>query len=156
MKKRFWLIGIFTALVLVAEAEEQPRKNLALSCAVFCNDGENPEYAVDGIRGGKFYGGRCSPKNYLEVDLGKISAVDGVRAFFWYGDSRFYQYYIAGSLDGKIWCELMDRRNNTKVSSAEGDGQDFPCRQMRFVRIHTLYNSMNAATHIREIEIYGK
>ena len=42
------------------------------------------------------------------------------------------------------------------VSSKEGTGKDFSWRKIRFVRVYVIYNSSNMASHIREIEVYGK
>lgn len=145
-----------TFLLSGKETKVVKRKNLALHCDVYSHTGRNPEYAVDGVRGGFFFESRFSPENYLEIDLGTVKKVDGVRLFFWYGDARYYQFYVEGSLDGKKWEILYNEKKNRVRSRKEGFGKDFSPRKLRFIRTFVTYNSVNAATHIREMEVYGK
>lgn len=132
------------------------RTNLALHCDVYSHTGRNPEYIVDGVRGGFFFESRFSNENYVEIDLGNVKKVDGVRLFFWYGDARFYQFYVEGSVDGKKWELLYDGRKNFTRSRKEGFGKDFSAKDLRFIKVFVTYNSVNAACHIREVEVYGK
>ncbi|MBP5181395.1 MAG: discoidin domain-containing protein [Lentisphaeria bacterium] len=110
---------------------------------------------MDGKREGAFFESRWSDQNFLEIDLGEVRNADGVRIFFWHGDLRYYQFYVLSSVDGKKWEMLYDERKNLVRSREEGFGKDFPAKKMRFVRVFVLYNSVNAACHIREVEIYG-
>lgn len=137
------------------EKNMEKRTNLALHCDVYSHTGRNPEYAVDGVRSGAFFESRFSPENYLEIDLGTVKKVDGVRIFFWYGDTRYYQFYVVGSLDGKKWEILYDGKKNRVRSGKEGFGKDFSPRKLRYIRTFVTYNSVNAASHIREVEVYG-
>lgn len=148
---------LFSGMFLLSGKEntQKKRRNLALHCAVFCHNGNNPEYAVDGKRGGFFFESRAIKENYLEIDLGSVKKVDGIRIFFWSGDLRYYQFYVLSSVDGKEWTMLFDGRDNRSRSSKEGVGKDFPVKNMRFVKVFVPYNSVNAASHVREVEIYG-
>ncbi len=154
--KRIILAAIISAVFIPAFAGDTQRTNLALHCAVFPSSGEGAEYAVDGVRKGSFHSSMISPKHFLEVDLGEVRHVDGIKVFFYWGDSRIYTFYVTGSADGKKWEMLADFRKHDIVSSANGYGKDFPARKLRFVKVHVTGNTVNKASHIREIEIYGK
>ena len=146
----------FTALMFPWSGRTEERKNLALHTAVFCQNGDNPEAAVDGHRDGSFWGARWSRDNWLEADLGTVRTVNGVRIFFWWGDNRYYQYFVRVSEDGRKWREVVDERKNRMVSRKEGFLHEIaPCKA-RYVRLYVTYNPNNAASHVRELEIYGE
>lgn len=148
---------LFSGMFLLSGKEKkwENRTNLALHCAVFSHNGNNPEYAVDGKQGGFFFESRTGKENYLEIDLGNVKKVDGIKIFFWWGDLRYYQFYVLSSIDGKNWNMLFDGRKNNVKSHNKGFGKDFPARKMRFVKVYVIFNSVNIASHIREVEIYA-
>lgn len=132
------------------------RKNVALHCPVYSQNGEGGEYAVDGKRNGAFHHARISKNNFLEIDLGEVRNVDGVKIFFFWNDFRSYQFYFTSSIDGEKYTMLYDASQNKKRATKEGQGIDFPAKKMRFVKVYVTNNTANVASHIREIEIYGK
>ncbi|OQA82360.1 MAG: F5/8 type C domain protein [Lentisphaerae bacterium ADurb.Bin242] len=156
MGKYSFFALLFTALLLPWTGRTEERENLALHAMVFCQNGDNPEAAVNGRRDGSFWGARWSENNWLEVDLGTVRTVDGFRIFFWWGDNRYYSYFVRVSEDGKQWREVVDERKNRTVSRKEGFPHEIaPCKA-RYVRLYVTYNPNNAASHVRELEIYGK
>jgi len=155
-KIKFVFLLFFTVSLLasISYAEEL---NLARDCMVSCNKGDNPEFVVDGNRTGKYWEARWKPSPcWVEVDLGEIREINKIHLYMWWGgDNRYYQYYINVSCDRKRWKEIVDERENTVPSSAEGRIYTFTPIKARFVRLTVTYNSANIAAHVREMEIYG-
>ena len=159
MKRYILLIFllILSAETLLSGSEQLPeRKNIALHCPVYFQNGDGGEYAVDGKRPGAFHHAKTGKNNFLEIDLGEVRNVDGVKIFFYWNDARYYQFYFSSSVDGKSYTVLFDATKNRTSATKEGMGKDFAAKKMRFVRVYVLYNSVNRASHIREIEVYGK
>lgn len=156
MIQHIGLLFLFSALLLPLSGMTKERENLALHAAVFSQNGDNPESAVDGRRNGPFWSARWGENNWLEVDFGTVRTVDEFRIFFWCGDNRYYSYFVTVSEDGKRWSEVVDERKNRQISRKEGFLHKItPCKA-RYVRLYVTYNPNNAASHVRELEIYGE
>ncbi len=150
-----YLTGLCCAAGLVPLMASAQSSNLADNCLVSCSNGTNPEYAVDGNRSGWFWESKWPC--WLEIDLGQEHELTAINLFMWWGgDRRYYQYAIAVSPDRVKWTEIVDERTNTAPSTAEGRLYPFRPTPARFVRLTTTSNNVNAAVHVREIEVYGK
>ena len=153
----FLLFAAAGLLVGIGYAEEI---NLARDAMVNCSNVNNsryPEFSVDGKQDGEYWeGGFKSAPGWLEVDLGEPRDIDKIHLYMWWGDDRYYQYYIEVSTDRRQWKEVVNERKNTLPDNAEGRIYDFPSTKARFVRITVTCNTANSAAHVREIEVYGK
>ena len=111
-----------------------------------------PGKAVDGVVRQDRYWAAVAPA-WLKIDLiaahksGKIIVVP-----YWDG-TRFYQYTVEVSEDGKSWVRVGDRSSNRKPSTPEGDAIVFSPRTFRYVRVNMLYNSANPSVHLVEVKV---
>ena len=152
-----YLAGLCFAISLATTVAQAQSSNLAEHCLVSCSAGTNPEYAVDGDRTGWFWEASLKPSPWLEIDLGQEKEISEIVIFMWWGgDNRYYQYAIAISSDRAQWTEVVNARTNTAPSTAEGRRYPIRPTPARFVRLTITYNNVNAAVHVREMEIYGK
>ncbi len=116
-----------------------------------------PEFAVDGRHHNP--GDHWAAENipvWLTVQLSQPQELNAIRLWTYWGDGRYYQYYIEGSLDGERWQMLADNRSNTRPATAAGESFFFPTTRVRFVRVTFTHNSRSnkAGGHIVEIEGY--
>lgn len=113
-----------------------------------------PNKAVDGnMTLGSFWSGEDTP-SWLEVDLGEPSEIGSARLVFYYADSRYYQYKLDVSPDGKTWTTVIDGSENTSPSTAGGFYHKFEKTTARYIRAHILKNSANPGAHIVELKVY--
>ena len=152
-----YIIAFCLGISLPIHTAQANDPNLARDCLVTCSSGANPEFAVDGNRDGWFWEASLQPSPcWLEIDLGQIKEIEGINVFMWWGgDKRYYQYFIEVSVDRKKWSEVVDARANISPASAEGSLYKIPLTKARFIRLIIIYNNVNPAAHVREIEIYG-
>ncbi|MGA2070602.1 MAG: discoidin domain-containing protein [Sedimentisphaerales bacterium] len=96
----------------------------------------------------------------LTVDLGSSATVYCIRFLLWdklgqkgrQRDSRIYKYRLLTSLDHQTWNVLFDTGD---TGSNGWQVFAFPeGTEVRYVRIHGLFNSANEAFHVVEIEVY--
>ncbi len=119
------------------------------------HQGDNvPKNAVDGTRRTSWFGSKWPA--WLQVDLEKEISIDTVHVWFYYRDSRSYQYAIEVSADGENWKRVVDRSDNRKAGRREGFAHRFPAVSSRYVRLHVLKNSANEAVHVNEIKVYAE
>jgi alpha-N-acetylglucosaminidase len=88
---------------------------------------------------------------WWQVDLEKPAAVGRVAIVFYYGDRRYYGFTVEGSLDGKTWAMLADRRDNKEVSTRQGITCRFSPRPVRYLRVTVTHNSANTGRHLVEV-----
>jgi alpha-N-acetylglucosaminidase len=88
---------------------------------------------------------------WWQVDLEKPTTVGRVVIVFFYGDRRHYGFTVEGSLDGKTWDMLADRRDNKQVSTRQGITCRFPPRSLRYLRVTVTHNSANTGRHLVEV-----
>lgn len=94
---------------------------------------------------------------WLQVDLGAVTPdVNRIEVFPYWDGSRYYQYIVEVSLDGREWVTVADRSSNLTPSSSAGDEIVFPPQPARFVRIHMLRCSANEAVHLVELRVWKK
>ena len=151
---------VFARLLLsgMAVGEEEKRENLALKGLVSATSGLQADVVIDGDRNHLYWDGALLPGKWtLEVDLGEIRLIDTVKLFFWWGDTRYYKYFVTVSPDREHFSMIADGRDNTVPPTSKGLTFSFAPVKVRFVRLHILSNRENGKSgHVREIEVYGK
>lgn len=116
--------------------------------------GHIPEDIVDGIADNDS-GCHLSPSpQWLQVDLEKVFSINKIKIYTYYDGSRYYQYNVEGSTNGKTWVKLVDMSENNKVSSLEGNEHKFEPVKVRYVRVNMLKNSANRGVHLNELLVY--
>lgn len=134
----------------------RPVDNLARAKPVSSSGGtegpQSPELAVDGkFDLGSSWWAKPAPQ-WIQVDLEKPTDVGAIAVYPYWDGSRFYQYIVEGSLDGKNWTMLMDRTTNTLPASSSGDRQEIAAK-VRYVRVTMLRNSANEGVHLVELVV---
>jgi alpha-N-acetylglucosaminidase len=136
-------------------------KNLATGKPVFCS------FALSGMDAGLANDGILDTDNFWatdvaqdkaawwQVDFEKPTQVGCVIVVGYYGDKRHYGFTIDGSLDGKAWTRLADRRDNAEPSTKSGYECKFNPVQIRYLRITMTANSANTGRHLVEVMAYG-
>lgn len=69
--------------------------------------------AFDGKPGTRWCASNANPGEWLEVDLGKPTKIEGI-TLEWESDGAVYHYKIEGSPDGSKWTTLVDASRNKK------------------------------------------
>ena len=94
MKKITVFILLFLFSLLLSAGEEK-RENLALKGLISATSGLQADVVIDGNRTALYWDGKVTPGKWtLEVDLGQVALVDTVKLFFWWGDTRYYTYFM--------------------------------------------------------------
>jgi alpha-N-acetylglucosaminidase len=88
---------------------------------------------------------------WWQVDLERPTTVGRVVIVFFYGDRRHYGFTVEGSLDGKTWDMLADRRDNKLVSTRQGITCRCTPRSVRYLRVTVTHNSANTGRHLVEV-----
>ncbi len=131
-----------------------------------CYSADRPlSWITDGNKGdGGYWDGQYNnkrePTDHVQVtiDLGSVEKIDEVNVVTYYGDDRYYQYYVEISEDGTTWTKVMDRSTNTKGAKtigAAGDSETFAEAPARYVRLTGLFSSGNGDFHIVEMKAIG-
>ncbi|MCY2924710.1 MAG: chitobiase/beta-hexosaminidase C-terminal domain-containing protein, partial [Planctomycetota bacterium] len=121
--------------------------------------GELPEFAVDGmveVRSAfepTFWGSSPYPQWWM-VDLETVANLNEVHLYTFWGEGRYYQYTIEGSIDGKTWQTLADGSKNTRAADENGYKHTFRPMPVRYIRVNMLKNSGNMGVHIVEVRAY--
>lgn len=143
-----------------AAAETEQKKNMSLATGkpVTCSGGtqgsHGPENAVDGdISNGSGWHNK-SGNQWLQVDLGDVCKVETTKLYTYHDNKRHYTYFIEVSTDGEHYDQVVDMRNNTSPSTAEGFEHHFNPMDTRYVRVTMLSNSANQGVHINEILVH--
>ena len=108
---------------------------------------------VDGNVGGNYWSASPAPQ-WVQIDLESTHPINGVWLFPYYGDGRYYQYKVEGSVDGQTWTMLADGSANTKPSSYRGYRHKFAAVPVRYVRVTMLKNSANVGVHLYEVRVF--
>lgn len=140
------------------DLEKEENKHLAIDKPVTASgqpQGANvPCNAVDGKITNQS-GWHVAPyPQWLQIDLEKPELIDGFRVVTYYDRSRYYQYSIAVSSDGKNWKKVVDMSSNTVISTAQGYIHVFPQQQARHVKITMLKNNANPGVHLNELMVF--
>lgn len=116
-----------------------------------------PELAVDGKHeNNDAYWAAENIPVWLTVDMGESREINTLRVWPYWENGRFYQYKIEGSLDNEEWLVLMDRSQNDRPATAEGEIANFASKQVRYVRFTFTHNSKgnDRGGHLVELEGY--
>jgi len=113
-----------------------------------------PAFAIDGQCGAP--GAHWAAENipvHLTLDLGRSARLNAILLHTYWDGTRYYQYVIEASADGKTWRPLVDRRDNTQPATERGEWLEFPAVEAQFVRITFIGNSAGdrAGGHVVEI-----
>ena len=93
---------------------------------------------------------------WWQVDLETPTTVGRVAIVFFYGDYRYYGFTVEGSMDGKTWEMLADRRENRVPSTRQGISCRFAPRAVRYLRVTVTHNSANTGRHLVEVMAFEK
>lgn len=88
---------------------------------------------------------------WWQVDFEEPTTVGRVVVISFYGDKRSYGFYVEGSLDGKTWTMLADRRDNKDLATRQGYVCKFPPREIQYLRVTETSNSANTGRHLVEV-----
>ena len=88
---------------------------------------------------------------WWQVDLEKPTRVGRVVVVGGYADDRYYGFTVEGSLDGREWRVLADRRDNRAPSTKDGYTCRFPPVSIRYLRVTMTGNSANTGRHLVEV-----
>ncbi len=147
-------IGGETGMTIYKDA--RPADNLLRGGKVTVSGGTEgpqiPELAIDGkIEPGSSWWAMPGPQ-WLQVDMGAEKEIGSVTVYPYWDGSRYYQYKVEGSADGKSWTLLMDRTTNTIPAQSTGDRQEAKGR-FRHIRITMLKGSANPGVHLVELVV---
>ncbi len=92
---------------------------------------------------------------WWQVDLEEICEVDRVVVVPFYGDERYYGFFVDTSRDGKTWTRAADRHDNTAPARPEGYTCTFEKRRVRYIRVTFTGNSKNTGRHLVEVMAFG-
>lgn len=92
---------------------------------------------------------------WWQVDLGGVTTIRAAEIFPYWDGSRYYQYTIDVSTDGKTWNTIVDYTANTTPATAEGVQHVFAPVDARFVRVTMKKNSANIGVHLVEVRMYA-
>jgi len=96
------------------------------------------------------------PGAWWQVDLERPTSVGPRRGRHLLRDRRHYGFTVEGSLDGKSWEVLADRRDNREPSTRAGITLRVPARPARFLRVRVTSSSANTGRHLVEVEAFEK
>ncbi len=91
---------------------------------------------------------------WLQVDLGRPTKVSRIEVFPYWDGSRYYQYTVEISADGKSWTKVADRSHNTVPSSNQGDEIRISPQNVRFVKVNMIRGSANDSVHLVEVRVW--
>ena len=117
-------------------------------------EGHFPEHAVDGMADQWSAWWATPGPQWLEVDLEKVYRLGSVRVFPYWDGSRYYQYTVEVSTDGRNWLQVADLSENTALATEKGELHEFEATRARFVRVNMLKNSANRAVHLVEVRVF--
>ena len=91
----------------------------------------------------------------LTIEMARPQEIGELAVCCWWGDGRAYRYTIEASADGAAWKPLVDMSRNEQPSGPEGYKHKFAPLSARFLRIHTLGNTVNNHGHVSEFRAFG-
>ncbi|PYI53446.1 family 20 glycosylhydrolase [Paenibacillus flagellatus] len=119
--------------------------------------GHGPELAVDADASNASYWDAAledQPGRWLTVDLGSLSAIEGVKIRQFVDGTRYYHYTIEGSADGVSWTPIAAKTTDEPATDA-GDYYA-AALQARYVRVTVTFNSANNSVHVSDLQVYGR
>ncbi len=117
---------------------------------------QRPELAVDGdTNRDSAWWGSVSPQS-LDIDLGQAERIGLVEVFPYWDGSRYYQYSVQLSTDGRKWKTVVDRSRNKTPGTPKGFAHKFAATPARYVRLNVTKNSANPSIHIVEVRVFAE
>ena len=118
-----------------------------------------PEFAVDGQTYDREASWWSREPASLTVDLQKREKVLGFQVYPYWDGSRYYQYTIETSLDGKQWTMAVDMAKNIQIATPAGHLHNFKINMpegfdCRYVRLNMQKNSANPGVHVVEFKLF--
>lgn len=89
----------------------------------------------------------------IDFEFSEVYKLSYIQFLLWDQNDRFYRYTIETSVDGKKWEKLIDRSEGKWRSWQQ---IEFKPKNIKYVRINGLYNSINNGFHIVEFEAYPR
>jgi hexosaminidase len=122
------------------------------------SSGQNPQLVNDADAtnaGGYFDSVLMGGKNaWWQVDLQGVYSLSSIVNRNYVDGSRYYHYYVRGSLDGVHWsAPIAWKFDNTP---AAGAGETIAVTGVaRYVRVNIVHNSANSSAHLTDFKVYG-
>lgn len=132
-------------------------KNITTGCKVTATsttEGSKIEYAVDGYVDKVFYWDAKPTPQSLTVELKKAKTIKKIDLFTYWDGSRYYQYTVEVSVDGKNWTSVVDASNNSEIATEDGYQHKFAAVKTKYIKVNVLSNSSNSSAHIVELRAY--
>ena len=118
------------------------------------NTGYETAKAVDGyVDRDNFWDAAPYPQSW-SVELDKEKNINKVHLYTYWDGSRYYQYKIESSLDGKNWEIIVDASKNKKIATKDGYLHEITTLNTKYLRVKMLFNSANNGVHILEFRVY--
>ncbi len=119
--------------------------------------GHGPEYAVDSDAGNNGYWssviGDQRKNTWWQIDLGSPHHVSSIVIRNYVDGTRFYHYYIRGSLDGVHWTPIAIKGSNSIATDA-GDSYSVSVAA-RYIRVNYTLGSAYSIAHMTDFKAYG-
>lgn len=138
----------------IERARMEDKENLALGKQTFATSfepGSFPQNAVDGDDT-TYWGASPYPQSLI-VDLKRLERFSRILIKTFWDGSRFYNYEVEVSKDGKKWVKVGEKKDE-RVATSRGETYTFEPREARYIRVNMLYNSANIGVHIVELKVY--
>lgn len=119
--------------------------------------GHGPQYAADSDASNNGYWGSVigdlRKNTWWQIDLGSPHFVSKIVIRNYVDGTRFYQYYIRGSMDGVNWTPIAIKGSNSVATDA---GDTFTFRvAARYIRVNYTNGSANSIAHMTDFKAYG-
>lgn len=151
-------LGVVVAAVLAVPAPAAASPVLLSLNKPVTSSGVNPELANDADPsngGGYFDSVLLGGKNaWWQVDLQGVYSLSSVVVRNYVDGSRYYHYYVRGSLDGVTWSAPIAWKFDNAAASDPGD-TTLVTGVARYVRVNLVANSANSSVHLTNVEVYG-
>jgi len=86
--------------------------------------------------------------------LASSFAIGRIEVFPYWDGSRYYQYTVEVSEDGKTWKQVGDKSTNTLPANPSGDSFALTGVSGRYVRVNMLKCNANEGVHLVELKVW--
>jgi hypothetical protein len=131
-----------------------PQNSVMTGCkaeASSSEPGHSPEKVVDGVVTLESSWQASPYPQWLKIDLDRQVKLKAVHVWPYWGEGRYYKYFVDVSTDGNHWTTVGDRSRNTAPSTPAGEEFSFAATDVRYIRVRMLYHSLNVGVHIVEV-----
>ena len=132
---------------VTSSGSDQSAASSAGAAETKANDGDPSTY---------WDAGKYESKPWIVVDLQGVYELDKLNVITYWKSTRYYQYELYTSLDGKAWTKVGSKDHDT-AETIFGETFDLSGQGIRaaYIKLVGLYNSSNSAFHVNEIRAYG-